>query len=663
MCRRTGIRRLYCKGGPVALALTVAAPAFGQVASTEETTVWVHGSPTASFASKTTPEAALGEVLDAASLLDELPSVHVRRLGAEGSYGTLSVRGSASTEVAVFVGGIPITGGADPTVDAGALPLWPGAVVRVYRGFAPAALGATGYLGGVVTIDPPANAADPRTSTWLAAGSFGTLKLRVGDTRGVDGWTLSTGLAASRTDGDFPYEAPDPRTQRTEERVRTNAAHAGVSFVERAALQRPWGNVSVLLLLDTAKRGLSGTTSHPTEAAELSTSRLALGAELTRKVSAKTGIYGRFYGRHELARYTDPRGELGVVRRPADGGDTITSLGGAFGWRGRPLDALRLDLFVDGRAERFAPEGASPVTRGGEARRDAVGVGVDAQLLLPRGLELAAAARVDGRRDDAGLGEPRDALSGSAHAGLSFVVNEGLTLATHGGLLERPPSFVELYGDRGGLLGDPNLRPERALAIDAGLRGGHAFSGVGVGYELVGFATRAADLITFEELGEGTLVARNVESATLVGLEVVLGLSTRSARTTLSYTWLHTENTGAAPLTEGRPLPGRPVHDLAYDAAYFLGPVDLHYGVDAIAGTTADTAGRIELPARFLHGAGVGVTVAPLRVGLSVENLFDVRVLHRPSALGARPVAVPVSDFLDFPLPGRTVWVTARTEL
>jgi vitamin B12 transporter len=434
-------------------------------------------------------------------------------------------------------------------------------------------------------------------------------------------------------------------------------------IVERVAVRKPWGSASLVVLADSARRGLAGTTSHPTEAAELDTSRFAAGAEVSRFAGENTAFYARFYGRREGARYEDPRGELGVVQRPSAGGDTIVGLGGALGFRGRPHEGLRVDLFVDGRSESFTPENEGPVTRGEDARRGALGVGADVGYALGPGLDLAVSARADGRRDDSRIEGAREALSGSAHAGVSYALHDALILATHAGLLERPPSFVELYGNRGALVGDPALRPERALAVDLGLRGGLRADAVTFSYEVVGFGTRAADLITFEELGEGTLVARNVDSATLLGLELVLGLSARAVRTTLSYTLLHSENTSDAPLVAGRPLPGRPVHDLAYDAAYDIGPLDLHYGVDAIAGTTADTAGRIELPPRFLHAAGLGATVEPLRVGLAVENLGDLRVLHRPSALGARPIAVPVSDFLDFPLPGRSFWLTVRAEL
>ena len=107
----------------------------------------------------------------------------------------------------------------------------------------------------------------------------------------------------------------------------------------------------------------------------------------------------------------------------------------------------------------------------------------------------------------------------------------------------------------------------------------------------------------------------------------------------------------------------RPDHKFNEVAQPVAGPVRLRYSLDAVAGTTTDTAGRIVLPARFLHGAGASLEVPHaegLTLGVQVDNLFDLRTLHVRSSLGSAPIPVPVSDFLDFPLPGRTVWVTAR---
>jgi outer membrane receptor protein involved in Fe transport len=143
-------------------------------------------------------------------------------------------------------------------------------------------------------------------------------------------------------------------------------------------------------------------------------------------------------------------------------------------------------------------------------------------------------------------------------------------------------------------------------------------------------------------------------------------LAARGLRTSLSYTLLSARNAGDDPLTAGRPLPGRPAHDLSYDAAYRLGPLVLRYGLDALAGSTVDEGGTIVLPARVLHGAGAALDVpgAPgLRAGVDVDNLLDLRTLHASSPITARPVLLPVSDFLGFPLPGRTIWLTLRWTL
>jgi outer membrane receptor protein involved in Fe transport len=182
-------------------------------------------------------------------------------------------------------------------------------------------------------------------------------------------------------------------------------------------------------------------------------------------------------------------------------------------------------------------------------------------------------------------------------------------------------------------------------------------------YEAVGFVTYAQDLIVFLPLGQSTFRASNVDSALLAGAELSATFTVAGVVLSAAYTLLATENRSDDPLTRGRPLPGRPMHDLTYDAAYRFGPVRIRYGVDAVAGTTVDTAATIVLPPRIFHGASVLVDVPfarGLSAGLEVQNLFDQRTLYVPSRLSRASVAIPVSDFLGFPLPGRTIWFSAR---
>jgi iron complex outermembrane receptor protein len=628
--------------------------------------ITVRGSSAGAYVSRTSVDQSAREAVDAASLLAELPSVHVRRLGADGALATLSVRGSASTQVGVVLASIPLTSAADPSLDIGALPLWPGASFRVYRGFAPASLGTTGYLGGVLAIDPPSPLATARTEWWVGAGSFGSLKLRVGDARTIGPVSIGAGLFASRSDGDFNFEAEDPRTGALAPHDRRNAGFHAAGAIGRASVDLGWGSAGATLFADVRRQGLPGQSMFPTTFSRLDTSRIVAGADIL--VRTDRGAWrGALWGRTEASTFQDPLGELDPTRLSAHVESAINAGGGSLGWRGRLLDPLTVGLFMDGRGERLVPQAEGSTS----ATRLALGAGLELEWRPLPSLTIAASGRLDARRDsmDADVAlKPEAQLDAggfdpSGHIGASYRLSDAAVLSAHGGALFRPPSFFELFGDRGTLIGDPSLRPERGLSADAGLHGAMGDGRLEVSYELVAFATLARDLIAFVPLGLATFRARNVERASILGGELSAELRTRGLRTTLSYTLLATENLSDNPLTRGRPLPARPVHDLAYDAAYRIGPVRVRYGLDALAGTTVDIEGTRVLPARVLHSAGASLDVPfvrGLRASVEVQNLLDLRTLYVTSPLRGVPIAMPVSDFLGFPLPGRTVWASLR---
>lgn len=647
-----------------AIAITIAAATHARADTPIE--VSVRGSSAGGFVSRTGADTSPREPIDAASMLDELPSVHVRRLGAEGAFASISVRGSAPSQVGVVLGGIPLTSAADPAFDVGSLPLWPGASFRVYRGFAPASLGTTGYLGGVLAIDPPTPALGARTEWWTAAGSFGALKLRLGDLRREGDVSIGTGFFASRSDGDFPYLVQRPLgSGPLVEARRSNAGQVIVGGIERVSIEKPWGSVAALLFADARHLGVPGTitTSTPIRFASLSTTRLVAGLEGT----VRTGFTGALrllaWARRETSDLADPAAELDRTHASTTKSAVIAA-GLASSWRGRVLDALTLGLTLDGRAERFTPLSIEGRTISTPASRLAAGIGLDLDFRPTSRLTLTASMRADARRDDASgaltttlaPASITSALAPTGHVGASFRAADAAIFSAHAGVVARPPSFAELYGNGASLLANPDLRTERALSADLGVAGDVGDGRVGAGYELVGFASLARDLIAFQPFGRATFRASNVARAVIGGGEISAHLVAKSLRTQVTYTLLLTQNQD-----DGRPLPGRPRHDLAYDASYRLGPARLRYGVDLVSGVLVD--GQIPLAPRILHGVGLAVD-APffpgLRASVDVANLFDQRIQYIPSTLAGGPIPYPLSDFLGFPLPGRTIWATLR---
>lgn len=634
--------------------------------------VVVPGAAAGGFRSRTSTDDAPREALDVASVIESQPGVHVRRLGGDESFSTLSIRGAASSEVGVVLAGIPLTGAADPTLDLASLPLWSGAGLRVYRSFAPATIGTAGYLGGVLVLDPPSLARGARTESWAAVGSWGARKLRLADARKIGDVTLATAIAASRADGDFSYFQEDPALPGGGAmRTRENDGHAAASGIERAEVDVGWGTVGATLLGQVREQGLAGSAQYPTTVARLDTSRLAAAADAlvrTGDPEREDGVgVGALrlaaYGIEERSAFRDPRGEIDPARPGARTNDAIDVAGASLSWRGIAARGLVLDGVVDGRGEAYRPGGADTFVTSPPATRHALGVGGDVEWKTGGAVTLGATARGDFRSDRVEGSDATTDVVPTGHLGVDVALSRGLSLAAHGGAVARPPSFVELYGDRGALLGNAALRPERATTIDAGARGHVRDGALRVRYELVGFYTVARDLIAFVPYGRSALRADNLDRATLVGVELDLALGAGPVTTRASYTALATKNDGDSALARGKPLPGRPAHDFALDSSLALGPAKLRYALDVVAGTTLDPNGTIVLPMRALHGAGASLEVPGvpgLVVGAQVDNLLDTRVAYVASPVTGHKVAEPVSDMLAYPLPGRTVWGTVK---
>ncbi|HVJ92579.1 MAG TPA: TonB-dependent receptor plug domain-containing protein, partial [Labilithrix sp.] len=259
----------------------------------------------AGFVSRARIEESPRTVTDAASLIEPLPGVHVRRLGADDSFATLSIRGSSSTQVAVYLAGVPLSGGADPTLDLATLPLWPFAAARVHRTFAPAALG-RGSLGGTLVIDPPSPRAPAGTEVWLAAGSFGSRRLRIGDVRGEpNGVRIASGVSASRSDDDFTFfdQSASEAVGREVLAKRRNAGHAAAAGLASVGIPVRFGTrsgaLTVTALAQARRQELPGPARSPTAFQRLDSSRLVSALEFTLPASRDASFVLRGWGRRE----------------------------------------------------------------------------------------------------------------------------------------------------------------------------------------------------------------------------------------------------------------------------------------------------------------------------------------------------------------------------
>lgn len=112
--------------------------------------------------------AAMG-ALSVADALRVLPEVRVKGSGGPGSLTTVSIRGSASTQVLILLDGVPLNRPDQASVDLSTLPIQNVDHIEVLRGPFSALYGSAA-LGGVVNI---VTRTAPRSSASARVGSFG----------------------------------------------------------------------------------------------------------------------------------------------------------------------------------------------------------------------------------------------------------------------------------------------------------------------------------------------------------------------------------------------------------------------------------------------------------------------------------------------------------
>jgi len=665
-------------------AMLVASTAVSSRADSAGSDITVRGtsaSTASGFVSKGTEADSTREVTDVASLLEPLPGVHVRRLGADDTFSTLSIRGSTSSEVAVLFAGVPLTGAADPSLDLASLPLWPGARVKVYRSFTPASIG-SGSLGGTLTLEPPKPTDAEGTLAWFGLGSYGEARLRLADVRAVDDGRgrVVTALSAARATDDFTYYDTTHLAYAT----RQNAEFANLQGIASVALPLDLGRgepatVTTTALAQSRLQHLPGAATSPTLFAVLTTNRELASVDVAKPTSSTgTAHLVGWMRRDEVSSHDEMRRSSPYdVALASD--DVTTGAGGSASWRGTFARRVIVEARVDGSFERFAP-GNDESELGTEpgATRASVGGGADLDWRpFPR-WGLSGSGRLDANVDAADA-LPLGSTSVAPTQGTDFrptghlgsEVNVGpVTLATHGGALARAPSFVERYGG-GGVIANPTLVPESALTADVGARYALRSSRIRAQLELDGFATHADELITLMPEGAlGLLKAENIASARIFGVEASADVRGYGFDVRAAYTGLLTFNDDpsvAAGAGSRPPLPGRPAHDFVGDIAYSIGPLRVRYGIDVIARLYADDAGNVPVPDRVLQSTGVRLLVPrvpSLRLAFDVSNLFDVRT-GIPAALpnqlpGLAVQPAPIGDQFNYPLPGRTLLFTAR---
>ncbi len=601
-------------------------------------------------------------LLTVSGILDEMPGVRIRRYGGLGALETVSIRGSSSQQVEVYLDGLPLNS-----------PQWGGANlsevgvdhlerVEVYRSGIPARFTTAGIGGVVNLVTRPPGATEWRVGA--VGGSHGTWKTSItgsGTIAGVE-HRLTTYTLRSRGDFDFRNTQSTPRNPDDDTiapRSNNDLAEHGLLVRLRAPLLG--GHVSLRDEWFLREAGNPGRRHIEFENARVENRRhgLAAGIELPRALGDRVATELEAYTLYRRDRYR-PGGEIALPRYDSTHRTRTRGLKGIVSVTG-PRTVDRITLALDSHRDRFEPVEERDPPREGfrrERRTFTASAGADVAL-IPSRAWTALGYRYRESEDNffgpAPFGRPPEARPDphwstfhGPSAGARVTLASGVTLRANIAEYVRPPTLFELFGTGDDVAANTELVPEHGSTRDLGCRaefGGHGW------IELTVFRADRDSLIFFRENGVRGIKAENLESARAEGLELSGELRWRD-RLRLESTFVTQDVRlhGRRPHWEGRWMPHVSPRELFARISIVFGALVLRTSVDAVDGYYVDPA---NLPEQRIDGRAIGAIGATwhapgqVTVSLDVENVTD-------------------ADYWDTyfrPMPGRSVFLGVQMEL
>jgi outer membrane receptor protein involved in Fe transport len=603
-----------------------------------------------------TIDASLRPGVGLGTLVNRAPGVVLQRFGDEDDFQGVSIRGAALRQVAVHIDGIPLNPEGGEAVDLSRWPLRALERVEVYRGFAPASLGGAA-IGGAIDLIPRQ---DPTAlSGGLAWGSQQRLSADAytGGQRGSHSASLfaqghhSEGLYRYFSDNGTPYHRLDDRWL-----SRTNNDSGQGSVLGRAAVSLGAVRVSLVETWMRRSEGMPGHVNNPSEAARMDTWRNLAGA----RASVSAGDHQLSATAWWLARsstYDDRGDELGLGAQWLKQAQTHLGLRLHEQWV--PSEMLQLGLSASGRAETATSE---DLQAGGEApplQRTVETLTADMELARG-GLGVTPVVHGTFLQGD----NLPPLVSVEPRLGLRYRLSEDTVVRATGGRYLRPPDMSELFGDRGSMLGNPDLKPERGWQWDVGARHRADLGSRGhLQADLGHFWTVSHDRIVWVQNSQRTMIPQNFGRTWVQGVEASLAVAMApglGSDTAVSFT--RSRNLDTTPSVANMQLPGVPTWSIWQEFSWSSSAdaVRLAADVSHTDGNYWDATNWYLSAPRTLVGVSVQAQPGPRWPSLQagVSNILDTQV----AVVDANPlqpaqsarVVQPLTDFAGHPLPGRT---------
>jgi iron complex outermembrane receptor protein len=400
----------------------------------------------------------------------------------------------------------------------------------------------------------------------------------------------------------------------------------------------------------TREQGVASLALLPTRRARERTDRALGGVDLRVPIpcAAHAVVESQTSVLAGSSTYDDPLRELALyTTHLQEGGWRV---GESLGMRLEPTDRWRIRPVVDLAHEQIVRDPDD--IPAGRARREFARAAVSTEYAIAEDIAVHALASGECHHTGARGSAACDVLEPTGRVGVELG-HDRIQGYANAGRYVRIPTLGEVYGIASTVHGNPDLRPEDGLTVDAGVRlrsrRGGAFDGAFL--DAFGFARWARGLIAYERGGQGFVVPYNVGAARVVGAEILGGAGFfRLLRAEVAATVLDPRDTSPDRTTVNDVLP--------YRSRLVVAPqlrADWkRRGSQGVTGA-GGSAGLVYQSSRYADPAGLGVIDPQTTVDVDAYVAFFGGVLTIRGRV-ADLFDAPRTDIVGYPLPGRSAY-------
>lgn len=602
-----------------------------------------------------------GQVENVAEVIEREAGVQVRQSGGLGSFSTVSLRGSTSDQVMIFLDGILLNDASGGGVDLSNISLADVETIEIYRGVTPINFGKAS-VGGAVNIKTLRTRKGFKASVGAGYGSFNTQKIfgYVNHKPGKWDYLVSADYLGSDNNFEFlndrgtEWNTADDRWEE-----RNNADFAQYNLLAKFGYDfNPRFRWDVTGQFFSKDQGLPNWINTPQSDTRLGTRRGIFSTRFALQkftpLSLDTELRLDYSQKEE--EYDDRQGYVGLGRQHSKYTTTRFGAGLFTKWN---TDRQTMSFLVEAMHEDYRPEDLLQNDPPHDSSRDLLNLGLqDSIKFFNQRLIVTPAIRYTWLKDVLESGSDvwgytfeestREDTYASPQLGVKFSPVKWLTLRANVAQYVREPSFFELFGDRGFFIGNEDLRAEKGLNTDIGFSL-NWFPDLAlldrISLNMSYFDSDVEDLITrvYDARGVGRSV--NISDSNIHGVETDMNIGLFKYFSLIGkYTWQDSENKSMIGAFAGKQLPGR-----FRDS--WLGRVEAKYAGFKLFGEYVyekglyyDTANLVEAETKKEFNAGLSYLFRSCLFSLEGKNLTDKQY----------------EDFNGYPLPGRAFYFTVK---